>query len=171
MKIIVQLLCCVVLLSIGASIVADGIRTKNMLPHYETFNRFQDVTYRQVWHIHTLYKVKQCGQISEENREKMIANIYHLNTQKDSLYSEIQTFPSTLDSLKCYSDSLNDKSNIVFSAYESGYKNIKNDEEPWLAYYEDLKASIRYAYYCSIDMSAVQDEMNNVTWLGKLLNW
>lgn len=150
---------CVTLLLVGGSIILEGKRTDELLPQYETFNKFQEVTYRQVLHIQLLYSVKQGDVYTSLSNDKIIECIGELNTQKDSLYSEILTFPSTLEDIKCYSDSLYDKSNVAFSAYESGYKDVVKDEEPWNAYIDVLKTSVKSIYYCSIDMSEVAERM------------
>lgn len=171
MKLSVKCIICILFVCLGIHMIFLGTQNYNNLPLYKKYNTFQEITYKEAYYVNKVFRSEKGKSVPKEDMSKINLYLCKLNSQRDSLYADILNFPSSLSSIKEHSAKIYDQSVIVYSHFESNFRNLKKEDNPCAEYFAVLKEAIDYTYEYSIRPTKIRREIEGVTWFDDFLKY
>lgn len=153
----------VLYIGLGIWIIVSGFREKSEISMKQTYNAFQECTYRQAYHIVKVYQQKDGKGLSSGDLQRVADYLEYLENEKNSMFSQINTFPSDMDEIKKLSANIFDESEILYKHFVNHYKDVDKDEKIAAKYNQILGEAIDKTFDCSIDRSEIRRNIQGKT--------
>lgn len=143
-------------------LTVGAFKSYQQLPLKEKYNELQEITYRQVYHIMTIYWTLKNGKNLDENKMLEVKNhIESLNARKEILISEIRNYPDNMNEYQKNAENIHAESEAMIELFENNYSHMEKTEEMYSAYRQALRQSMDLSNDCSIFTSEITDAIRS----------
>lgn len=149
---------------VGIWLIFAGFQEKSEISMKQTYNAFQACTYRQAYYIVTAYKVHLSKNLSCIDMKGLTSYLEQLENEKDSLYSQINTFPLDLNEIKNQSADIFNESEVLYNHFVNKYKDVDENAKIYERFDKIFNEAIDKTPDSSIDRTEIIHEITGRTW-------
>lgn len=143
-------------------LTVGAFKSYRQLPLKEKYYELQEITYRQAYHIMTIYWSLKNGKNVDDNRILEVKNqIESLDARKELLISEIRNYPDNMNEYRKNAENIHAESETMIEQFENNFSRMEKTEEMYGAYRQALRQSIDLSKDCSIFTSEITDAIRS----------